>query len=58
MKQERLIAKNDIKNQIDFQIKSFDRYEDRIGPVTTSIEKIFEVPYILEKIVEKIGLMP
>lgn len=27
-------------------------------PITTSLEKIIEVPYILEKIVEKIVIMP
>jgi hypothetical protein len=53
-----LITKTDIRNQIDTQYQTIDRYEDKIVPITTSIEKIIEVPYILEKIVEKIVIMP
>ena len=35
-----------------------DRYEEKIVPITTTVEKIIEVPYILEKIVEKIVILP
>lgn len=47
VEQEKLITKTDIKNQIETQIQTVDRYEDKIVPITTSLEKIIEVPYIL-----------
>lgn len=58
IEQEKLITKTDIRNHIEIQNKIVDRYEDKIVPITTSLEKIIEVPYILEKIVEKIVIMP
>lgn len=58
IEQERLTTKTDIRNHVEVQNQIVERYEDRIVPITTSIEKILEVPYILEKIVEKIVIMP
>lgn len=50
--------KENIVNHIQSEIQTVERYEDRIVPITSTIEKIVEVPYILEKIVEKIVIMP
>lgn len=47
-----------MRNQIDIQYQTVDRFEEKIVPITTSLEKIIEVPYILEKVVEKIVVMP
>ena len=58
IEQEKLIIKTDIRNHIEAQGQVIDRYEEKIVPITTSIEKIVEVPYVLEKIVEKIVIMP
>ena len=58
VEKERLTIKTDTRNQIQNEIQIVDRFEDRIVPITATIEKIVEVPYVLEKIVEKIVIMP
>ncbi len=45
-------------NYIQNQLQVVDRFEQRSVPVYTTVEKIVEVPQILEKIVERIVVMP
>ena len=38
--QEKLIIKTDIQNHIETRVETVDRYEDKIVPVTSCVEKI------------------
>lgn len=45
-------------NHVEQEIQVIDRFEQKEVPVYTTVEKIVEVPQILEKIVERIVVMP
>ncbi len=47
VEKDKLIIKENSKNYIETKIQAVDRYEERIVPITTTIEKIVEIPYIL-----------
>ena len=48
---DKLVVKENTKNYIETRAQVVDRYEERVIPVNTTVEKIVEVPYVLEKIV-------
>lgn len=51
VEKDKFIVKENTKNLIQTQLQVVDRYEEKIVPVNTSVERIVEVPYLLEKIV-------
>lgn len=51
---DRFITKTDTRNFVQDNVKVVDRFEYCSIPVFSTVEKIVEVPHILEKIVEKI----
>ncbi len=54
----KLDIRENTKNFVETKMQIVDRYEEKIVPVTTTVERFVEVPYLLEKIVEKITIMP
>ena len=50
--------KEDIRNYITTQLKEVQVIQEKVVPVITNNERIVEVPYLLEKIVEKITILP
>lgn len=51
VEKDNFILKTDIRNQVNNQLQVVDRFEERVVPVYSTVEKIVEVPHILEKIV-------
>jgi len=58
IEKDRLIVKEDIRNYITTQLKEVQVIQEKVVPVITNNERIVEVPYLLEKIVEKITILP
>lgn len=47
-----------MNNQIETKYQEVHTKEDKIVPIAHASERLVEVPHILEKVVEKIILMP
>jgi len=58
VEREKLITKTDIANQIETKHQEVHTKEDKIVPICHSSEKLVEVPQLMEKVVERIVVMP
>ena len=49
---------NQTKNFIETTLQVVERFEEREVPIYSTVEKFLEVPHVLEKIVERIVILP
>jgi hypothetical protein len=55
---DKFVEHTNTVNHIEKEVQIVDRFEQREVPIYTTVEKIVEVPQILEKIVERIVIYP